>query len=129
MDYKTQTDKYWSDKLTVEQYNILRKKYTEPRKKGKPEFDKVFPVGTYHCVGCDNPLFDGKSRFECGCGWPAFDNVINNSVIESLDSDGQRTEVLCSKCDGHLGHVFRGENLTPKNVRYCINECVLVLKN
>lgn len=123
--WKLLSDEQWQQSLSKQHYEILRKKHTEPRKKGKPNFEQVFPVGTYHCVGCHSPLYHSTMRFECGCGWPAFESTIQGAVTEQPDVDGHRTEVLCSVCLGHLGHVFRGEELTPTNTRYCINECIL----
>lgn len=122
------TNKEWQSKLTPLQYKVLREKATEPRKKGKPNSCEVFPEGIYHCVGCQSALYTSSSRFECGCGWPAFESVLPKAVIELPDSDGDRTEVVCSCCLGHLGHIFTGEGLTSTNIRYCINECVLDFK-
>lgn len=121
--WKTLTEDQWRKRLTETQFNVLRLKQTDPRTKGKPDFSRVFPKGTYSCVGCHADLFDGKARFECGCGWPAFDAMLPGQLTER--PDGDRTEVVCTTCDGHLGHVFRGEELTDTNTRYCINTSVL----
>lgn len=73
------------------------------------------------CRRCGLALFRGSSQFDSGCGWPSFDECVSSMVRELLDADGQRMEVRCHRCDAHLGHVFDGESLTPKNRRYCIN--------
>jgi peptide-methionine (R)-S-oxide reductase len=71
--------------------------------------------------GSANSLFDAKYKFKSGCGWPSFDEYFPNSVNETLDKDGIRTEITCANCGGHLGHVFRGEQLTEKDTRHCVN--------
>lgn len=81
--------------------------------------------GSYLCRRCGLALFRGSSEFDSGCGWPAFDECISSTVRSLLDADGQRMEVRCQRCDGHLGHVFDGEYLTLKNRRYCINSAVI----
>ena len=118
-------DEVWRKALTAEQYRILRQAGTE-RAHGKAykEF-KAQGEGTYHCAGCGALLFSSKEKFDSGCGWPSFyDPAKAKNVITKKDvSLGMvRVEVLCAKCDGHLGHVFEGEGFkTPTDKRYCIN--------
>jgi len=98
---------------------ILEKKSTEPPFSG--EYDDFYKAGTFICRRCNFPLFSSKSKFDAHCGWPAFDSEFPNSLIRKVDSDGERTEILCANCGGHLGHVFVGEFLTKNNTRHCVN--------
>ncbi|MBI2784977.1 MAG: bifunctional methionine sulfoxide reductase B/A protein [Legionella longbeachae] len=84
-------------------------------------YNSVVTQGTYLCRRCGLALFRGSSQFSSGCGWPSFDDNIVHAVKELADRDGRRTEILCSRCDAHLGHVFTGEFFTHKNVRHCVN--------
>jgi peptide methionine sulfoxide reductase msrA/msrB len=84
-------------------------------------YNTVLKRGTYLCRRCGLALFRSESQFNAGCGWPSFDANIVHAVREESDSDGRRTEILCSRCDAHLGHVFTGESFTFKNVRHCVN--------
>mgnify|MGYP000079581753 CR=1 FL=1 len=124
------TDEEWKKQLTPEQYRILRKAGTEaPNGAVYKEF-KHQGEGTYHCAGCGALLFSSKEKFDSGCGWPSFYDPAKaeNVVLKKDISLGMvRTEVVCAKCGGHLGHVFEGEGYdTPTDKRYCINGVGLV---
>lgn len=119
------TDEEWKKLLTPDQYRILRQAGTEaPHGKVYKEF-KEQGEGTYHCAGCGALLFSSKEKFDSGCGWPSFyDPAKADNVKTRLDKSlgVTRVEVVCAKCDGHLGHVFEGEGYdTPTDKRYCIN--------
>ena len=120
MDFKiVKTDEEWKAQLSPEAYTVLREKGTERPYTG--EYDKHFEKGMYVCAGCENPLFTSDTKFDSHCGWPSFDDEIKGSVTRILDADGRRTEIVCNNCQGHLGHVFLGEQMTDKNTRHCVN--------
>ena len=107
------------NKLTREEEKVIVHKETEPPFTG--EYDNFYKQGIYVCRRCNQPLFSSKSKFDAGCGWPAFDDSLPNSIKRLSDPDGRRTEIACAKCGAHLGHEFIGENLTAKNTRECVN--------
>lgn len=118
----------WENKLTSEQYRILRQKATEAPFSGK--YDPHFEKGEYKCAGCGQVIFDSNSKFVSGCGWPAFDQAVSGTIkLKFDDSLGMnRTEVACGKCGGHLGHVFDDGPKETTGKRYCINSIALDFK-
>lgn len=114
------TEAQWQEQLTDEQYRILRKKGTEMPHSG--QYNKHTETGIYNCAGCDQGLFESTSKFEAGCGWPSFDQAVKGTVTNILDkSHGMiRTEIVCSNCGGHLGHVFN-DGPTKTGTRFCVN--------
>lgn len=111
------------NKLSELESYVIVDKGTEPpdsyRYKGA--YTELMDPGTYICRQCNQPLYESESKFHSGCGWPAFDDEIKGAVTRHTDSDGFRTEITCSNCDGHLGHVFFGEGFTKKDSRHCVN--------
>ncbi|SRR5258708_4935610 len=107
------------NKLTREEERVILGKGTEAPFSG--EYDDFYEDGTFLCRRCNAPLFSAKSKFDAGCGWPAFDENYPDAVKRVPDADGQRTEIQCANCGAHLGHVFTGERLTAKNTRHCVN--------
>jgi methionine-R-sulfoxide reductase len=110
--------------LSEEESRVINGKGTEYPFTGK--YNKFYEDGKYFCKKCGNELFTSESKFDSKSGWPSFDNSIKNQVKEIPDKDGQRVEIVCAKCDAHLGHIFRGEGFTNKNARYCVNSISLI---
>jgi len=125
---KKYIDKDWKKVIPNEEYHILRKKGTEPAFTGK--YVNYKKEGIYVCAGCGNPLFSSETKFDSGSGWPSFWDVISKESVE-LKSDNsfgmKRVEVVCSRCGGHLGHVFE-DGPRPTGKRFCINSLSLNIK-
>ena len=121
----TKTEDQWREKLSPEQFHVLREKGTERAFTGK--YDKNKAAGEYRCAGCGELLFDSEGKYDSGCGWPAFHTAADNSAIDEHRDTSYgmvRTEVLCANCGGHLGHVFP-DGPGPAGLRYCINSASL----
>ena len=120
----TKTDQEWKIELSPERFAVLRQSATE-----RPFSGSLLHVdadGVFTCGGCGQHLFTSEQKFESGCGWPSFDACEPGSVIERVDRSlfSGRTEILCSQCGGHLGHVF-GDGPTPTGLRYCVNSLAI----
>nr|AFK44626.1 unknown [Medicago truncatula] len=118
------SEEEWQAILSPEQFRILRQKGTEYP--GTGEYDKFFGEGVYGCAGCGTPLYKSTTKFNSGCGWPAFYEGVPGAINRHADPDGMRIEITCAACGGHLGHVFKGEGFpTPTNERHCVNSISL----
>ena len=117
----------WKVRLNPAEFRVLRQGGTEPAWSG--EYVDTKTAGRYNCRGCGALLFDSNTKFDSHCGWPSFDEAIPGAIkyIEDRSHGMVRTEVRCSNCDGHLGHVFYGEHMTAKDTRYCINSLSIKL--
>ncbi len=127
-DPHRKSDEEWRRELTPEQYRVLREKGTERPFTG--EHDDREDPGTYRCAGCGQPLFAADAKFHSGSGWPSFTAPAGEGVVdteEDLSHGMRRTEVLCSRCGGHLGHVFP-DGPRPTGLRYCINSAALAFE-
>ncbi len=113
------TKKMELKKLTPEEEAVIVRKATERPFTGK--YDNFYEKGTYVCKRCGAPLYRSESKFDAGCGWPAFDGEIKGAVKRIPDADGMRVEIICAHCGAHLGHVFEGEGFTKTNTRHCVN--------
>ena len=120
----TKTDQEWKALLSPLQYNVLRDKATERPSTGK--YDLFFKEGTYFCAGCNAKLFESDTKFDAHCGWPSFDEAIKGAIEYHKDTSlGMiRTEILCAKCGGHLGHLF-DDGPTKTGKRFCVNSASL----
>ena len=118
------SEQEWKEKLTPEEYHILREKGTERPFTG--EYDKFYEDGTYKCAGCGTELFSSSSKYDSGCGWPAFYEALPEKIEESEDNTFgmKRVEITCENCGGHLGHVFN-DGPQPSGLRYCVNSISL----
>ncbi len=110
--------------LDYEETRVILQKGTEAPFSGEYETNRS--RGTYLCKRCNAPLYKSKDKFDARCGWPSFDDDIQDAVKRTTDPDGRRMEITCANCGGHLGHVFLDEGFTPRNTRHCVNSISMV---
>lgn len=125
----TKSEEEWREELTEEEYHILREQGTEPR--GSGDLLDVKKDGVFVCAGCGHELFDADTKFDSGTGWPSFWDVSSEDAVRERVDDSlwrTRTEVICARCGGHLGHVFE-DGPDPTGLRYCINSLALDFKS
>lgn len=126
MEKLTLTDAEWRDKLTPEQYNILRQAGTEPAFTGALNAEKR--DGEYYCAGCGAKLFDAAKKYDSGSGWPSFTAPASGDAVVEIEDNShgmRRVEIRCASCDGHLGHVFPDGPREDTGLRYCMNSAAL----
>ena len=119
---KNGKDKPFNELTPFEKF-VLLEKGTE--RAGIGIYTDLKEKGTYVCKQCNSPLYRSNDKFDSHCGWPSFDDEIPGAVTKVKDADGRRTEIICKNCNGHLGHVFTGEQFTAKNTRHCVNSVSL----
>jgi len=127
MEKVEKSEQEWQSELTPEQYEVLREKGTEPAFTGA--YWDAKEDGVYRCAGCGQELFSSDTKFDSGTGWPSFFDPMDSDKVETREDNSfmmRRTEVVCSRCGGHLGHVF-DDGPNPTGLRYCINSCALDL--
>ena len=122
------TDLEWREQLDEMSYLVLRKAYTERPFTGK--YDNFYEKGTYHCAGCDEPLYKSSRKYNSYCGWPSFDKEISDKIEYDVDYKlgYPRKEIKCKKCGGHLGHVFNDGPKNTTGIRHCVNSVALIFK-
>ena len=129
MEKVKKSEQEWREELTPEQYDVVRNKGTEAPFTSPLNANKE--AGTYVCVACGQPVFSSDNKFDSGTGWPSFDQPVESANVDSEEDNSflmRRTEVLCSRCDAHLGHVFDDGPRETTGQRYCINGCSLEFK-
>lgn len=128
-DQSDKPEEYWKERLSPEQYRILRQKGTEAPFSGT--LVNNHQTGMYHCAACGQPLFSSDAKFDSGTGWPSFDQPVNREHVELKEDDSyglRRTEVICKNCGSHLGHMFPDGPKETTGQRYCINSAALAFK-
>ncbi len=129
MEKVKKSEQEWREQLTPEQYEVVRQKGTEAP--FTSELNDVKQPGQFVCVACGQPLFDSENKFDSGTGWPSFDQPREGEAVETAPDNSlfmRRTEVVCSRCEAHLGHVFDDGPRETTGQRYCINGCALEFK-
>ena len=121
-------EKDYFSHLSSDEKHILKDKGTEAPFTG--EYNDFFEAGIFVCRACESPLYESNTKFNSGCGWPSFDDELEGAIVrhEDLSGGGVRTEICCANCDGHLGHIFHGEQITEKDTRHCVNSLSIQFK-